>query len=167
MRISLIVAASENRVIGRGGTLPWRLPADLRRFRRLTMGHHLVMGRKTYESIGRVLPGRTSIVLTRQNGYSAPGTLIAADLNSALRAAAGDAEVFVIGGEAVFTEALRLADRIYFTQVHAVVAGDAYFPPLDEPCWTLVEEQHQPADAENEYELTFRTLERRSHETDV
>ena len=104
MRISLIVALSENRVIGCAGQLPWRLPADLRRFRRLTMGHHLVMGRKTYESIGRLLPGRTSIVLTRQVGYSVPGAIMAPDVDSAIQAAAGDEELFVIGGEVVFAE---------------------------------------------------------------
>jgi len=162
MRVSLIVAQAENRVIGRAGQLPWRLSADLRRFRRLTMGHSLVMGRRTYESIGRVLPGRTSIVLTRQASYRVPGAIMAPDLAAAFAAASRDTEAFVIGGEAVFAEALVRAERIYLTQVHAVLEGDAYFPPLDAGQWLLAEEKHQPADAENQYGVTFRILERRA-----
>ena len=114
MRISLIVAMSENRVIGRGGGLPWRLSADLKRFKHLTMGHHLIMGRKTFESIGRVLPGRTSIVVTRQTDYRAAGVVVARSLSEALHiaATAGDDEAFVIGGGEIYRQILPSADQL-------------------------------------------------------
>jgi dihydrofolate reductase len=162
MRVSLIVAISENGVIGRQGTLPWRLPADLRRFKRLTMGHHLLMGRKTFESIGRALPGRVSIVLTRRAGYQPDGALVAGDLDSALRMAAADDEVFVIGGEQVYRAGVQRADRIYLTRVHAAVPGDVCFPAWDCSQWHVLEESTHAADEQHEYAYTFQVLERRS-----
>ena len=131
MHIALIVAVSRNRVIGRGGQLPWHLPADLRRFKRLTMGHHLIMGRKTFESIGRPLPGRTSIVVTRRLDYAPPGVLIAGSIPAALQLAAADREVFFVGGGEVYGQALPLCHKIYLTEVAADVAGDTLFPELD------------------------------------
>lgn len=151
---------SRNRVIGRDGRLPWRLSADLRRFRRLTMGHHLIMGRKTYESIGRALPGRISIVLTRQVDWNVPGLVVAHSLPEALRAAGDDGEVFVIGGAELYQQALPLANRIYLTQVEADVAGEAVFPRLDESQWTASPAVWHAADQDNEYPHTFRTLKR-------
>jgi dihydrofolate reductase len=164
-RLSLIVAASENDVIGRGGDLPWRLSADLQRFKRLTMGHAIIMGRKTWESIGRPLPGRTSIVLSRQADWSPREALTAADLESAITAAfrahPEDDAVFVIGGAAVFEEALPRADRLYLTRVHAVLEGDTRLPTIDWGEWELVEESRHGADARNEHAYTFQVWHRK------
>lgn len=145
MTLSLIVAVSENGVIGRANRLPWRLPEDLQRFRRLTTGHPVIMGRKTFESIGKPLPGRTSIVVSRTERF--PGTITARSLDEALEEAArapGADATFVIGGGEVYREALPLAARIHLTRVHARVDGDATFPELGkewvevgrEPCAT-------------------------------
>lgn len=130
MRISLIAAMSENRVIGRCGAIPWDVPADRRKFRELTMGHTLIMGRKTFQSIGRPLPGRRSIVLTRQKGFRGEGCLVAHDLLDALRMAGDGDEVFICGGEGVYREAIPLADRIYLTIVNGAYGGDAFFPSI-------------------------------------
>ena len=163
MRLSIIVAMAPNRVIGRGGTLPWRLSADLKRFKSLTMGHHLIMGRKTYESIGRPLPGRTSIVISRGqetlarrasegNAVQHDGRLVLTDsLESAIGLAAPDSEVFVIGGAQIYELALPRADRLYVTHVDAEVEGDTFFPAYDPAEWRRVEETHHAADTNNEY----------------
>jgi dihydrofolate reductase len=150
-----------SRVIGRGGGLPWRLSADLKRFKALTKGHHLVMGRKTFESIGRPLPGRTSIVLTRQpasnwaHSAAASDFLTAASLDEALSRAAGDDEVFVVGGAEIYILALPRADRLYVTWVDADVEGDTFFPQVDWAQWRLVSEESHSADARNEYPFRF------------
>jgi dihydrofolate reductase len=140
--VALIAAVAANGVIGRDNRLPWRLPADLRRFKELTMGHALVMGRRTYESIGRPLPGRVTVVLTRDPAFMAPpGALAARSLEEALAAAAaatpGAGEVFVAGGAEVYAQALPRADRLYLTRVEAEVEGDARFPDLDPARWRL------------------------------
>lgn len=132
---------AQNRVIGINNTLPWHLPEDLKRFRALTMGHHMIMGRKTYESLGRLLPGRTTIIVTRNKQYKVEGALIAHSLQSALVLASGDAEPFVIGGAELYKDALKLAKKLYITEVHADFAGDAFFPALDEKEWKLVEKK--------------------------
>ena len=161
MRLSLIVALSNNRVIGRGGQLPWRLSADLRRFKQLTMGHHLIMGRKTYESIGRLLPGRTSIVVTRRLGYAAPGGLVAHSLPEALRLAAADDEAFVIGGEEIYCLALPRVERIYMTRVDVVIGdGDTFFSELSEPDWRLVSRETHAVDDKNQYDYRFEIYDR-------
>jgi dihydrofolate reductase len=160
-RASLIVAMTRSGVIGRGGTLPWKLPADLARFKSLTMGHHLLMGRKTFESLGRVLPGRTSVVITRQRDYQPPpGVLVASSLDTALEIAAADPEPFVIGGGEIFREALPRARRIHVTWVEADVAGDTFFPPWDPADWSLRESTPHAADHRNEYPTTFAVYER-------
>jgi|HubBroStandDraft_3_1064219.scaffolds.fasta_scaffold25548_2 dihydrofolate reductase len=146
-RLSLIAAMAANRVIGAGNALPWRLPADLRRFKRLTMGACLVMGRRTWESIGRPLPGRTTVVVSRRPGYAAPGALVAHSLPAALDAArrAGEGETFVAGGAEVYRQTLALADRLYLTVIHRDFAGDALFPAFDPAGWRLIEaERHGP-----------------------
>ena len=136
--VSLIAAMSENRVIGRGGNLPWNLPEDLQRFRRITRGHPVILGRKTYDSIGRPLPERLNLVVTRQSGWSAPGVEVHATLDSALERALSDArarglqEVFVIGGGEIYQQALPSAARIHLTRVAASLPGDAYFPVFEE-----------------------------------
>ena len=130
MKISIIAAMAENRVIGRKGTIPWNIPADRRRFRELTMGHPLIMGRKTFESIGRPLPGRANIVLSRQRDFRAKGCIVAASLDDALLACADAEQIFICGGVELYREALPLADYIYLTVVHMECEGDAFFPPI-------------------------------------
>ena len=160
MRKSLIVAISENGVIGRDGRLPWRLRGDLRRFKQLTMGHTIVMGRKTFESIGRVLPGRTSIVVTRQPDYHPPGVIVAASLDEAQRLAAGDVELFYVGGGEIYRQVLPQVERIYMTQVHAQVAGDTVFPELSSRQWRLIERTEHAADEKNDFPFSFLVYER-------
>lgn len=121
---------AENRVIGGNGAIPWDLPADRRRFRELTMGHQVIMGRKTWESIGRPLPGRRNIVLSRRPDFRAEGCMVAGSLEEALRMCAGDDGVFICGGEELYRLALPLADTIYLTLVHRVSDGDVFFPPI-------------------------------------
>ena len=163
MRISLIVALDECGGIGRQGGLPWHLSADLRRFKALTMGHHIVMGRKTWESIGRALPGRFSIVITHQTDYHAPGALVEHSLAAGLELArAGEKqEIFIIGGAEIFAAALPVATRIYLTRVHTCIQGaDAFFPELPPEAWKLVEANQIPADEQNEYTTTFQIYDR-------
>ena len=160
MRLSIIAAMARNRVIGRDNRLPWRLPADWRRFKQLTMGHHLIMGRKTFESIGRPLPGRISIVLSGQRSYSPPGVQVAASLEDALLLARGDDDVFVGGGAGVYRQTLARADRMYLTLIPHDVEGDTYFPRYDESKWEVRQsEVHEPEESDpNRY--TFLTLDR-------
>ncbi|HEY3395718.1 MAG TPA: dihydrofolate reductase [Lacipirellulaceae bacterium] len=164
MRVSIIAAVAENGVIGRDGNLPWHLSADLRRFKQLTMGHTVIMGRRTWESIGRSLPGRRMVVVSRQPGYhvDAQGIEVAASLDDALKRAAalGDDEAFVIGGETLFKEALPRADRLYYTSVRANVSGDVYFPDVEWSQWRLIESVDSPANEKNDYPSTFKIYER-------
>ena len=140
MTVSLIAAVAANRAIGKGGALPWRLPSDLRRFKRLTMGHAIVMGRRTFDSIGRPLPGRTNIVLTRDPAWRRDGVETARSLDDAL-AKAGEGEVFVIGGGEIYAAALPRASRLYLTLVPRAVEGDAFFPEYDPAGWKEVERE--------------------------
>ena len=163
MIVSMIVAVSENGVIGREGQIPWDLPADLRNFKRLTMGHHLVVGRKTWESIGRPLPGRTMIVLSRKAGFKAEGCLTAASLPEAIEIAemAGDAEAFIAGGSRVYEQAIPLADRIYLSRVHANVRGDTLFPEFNEKDWKVSVEVQYPKVSGQRLAFTFMILDRK------
>jgi dihydrofolate reductase len=163
--LSLIVAMSEGGVIGHHGRVPWHLPDDLRRFKQLTMGHPLIMGRRTFGSIGRPLPGRRCIVLTRDPAYRPDGVETAPDLAAALARLAGDPEVFVIGGAEVYRDALPRADRLYLTLVHAPIPGDVRFPTLDLGGWRLADETFHPADARHPHAFTFRHYERRRADT--
>ncbi|MBI4582576.1 MAG: dihydrofolate reductase [Planctomycetes bacterium] len=160
MRVSLIAAMSENRVIGRRNALPWRLPADLKRFKQLTTGHPIIMGRKTWESIGRALPGRESIVISKNPRFQAPGARVVGSLEEALERCAGEEEVFVIGGEAVFRLALPRAERLYLTLVHAEVEGDIFFPADLSRGWRLVQDEPHPAGGRNPHPYSFRVYER-------
>jgi dihydrofolate reductase len=147
MSLSLIVAMAEDRVIGIDNRLPWRLPSDLQRFKRLTMGHHMVMGRRTWDSIGRALPGRTSVVVTRRADFRAPaGVVVAHSLEEALAACAGDDEPFVIGGAELYGHALPIARRIHLTVIERHFAGDTFFPALDPDSWTLAASEPHPED---------------------
>ena len=160
MIVSLIVAMSENGVIGRDGDMPWHLSDDLRRFKRITMGHHLVMGRKTFDSIGRLLPGRTTIIMTRNSDYQVAGALIAADLSAALALAAGDDEVFIVGGGEIYRTALPAVQRIYLTRVHTTVDGDTTFPQVNWDDWQLVSSESHTCDDRNDYDYTFQVYDR-------
>ena len=157
--IAIVVAHSANRVIGRDGRLPWRLPSDLRRFRELTSGHTVLMGRRTYESLPdafRPLPGRRNLVLSGDRGYRAEGAEVFASLREALAACEGDC--FVIGGEVTYRDALPLCERLYATEIEGEIEGDAFFPVLDPAEWSLVEDGGPLV--ENELGFAFRTYER-------
>lgn len=163
MILSIIVAMDEKRGIGYQNQLPWRLSADLVRFKMLTMHHHVIMGRKTFESIGRILPGRTMIVISRNHVYEAPGCLVAHSLDGAINLAEkdGEDEAFVIGGATVYEAALLRADRLCLTQVHAVTEADAFFPEINDGDWIESQRIDLPADEKNEYSTTFRVLNRK------
>ena len=159
MRLSAIVAMAANRCIGKDNTLPWRLPADLKRFKQLTMGHTLIMGRKTYESIGRPLPGRTMIVVTRQRDYAPEGVRVVHSLEQALEQARGDDEVFIAGGADLYRQSMERVRRLYLTRIEREYEGDAFFPEVDLSGWRLLAEEHHPATA-TEPPFSFLTYER-------
>lgn len=158
--VTLVVAASENGVIGNRNQLPWRLPADLKHFKSVTMGKPMLMGRKTFESIGKALPGRRSLVLTRDPDFRADGAERVGSVEEALERVRGEAELAVIGGAEVFRMSLPLARRMHFTRVHASLAGDTRFPSFDWNEWHCVERTTHPADEKNAYAMTFFLLER-------
>lgn len=143
--LSIIVAASRNGVIGAGGKLPWHLPTDLKRFKQLTMGRPILMGRRTFESIGKPLPGRTNIVITRQPGFQACGATVAHSLEEALQLCEGQAEVFVIGGAEIYKQALPLADRIYLTRIDQDFQGDTFLFEIDPAVWKELLREDFPA----------------------
>jgi len=161
MRRSLVVAMARNRVIGRDNALPWRLPADLAHFKKVTMGHPIVMGRRTYESIGKALPGRQNIVVTHNRAYTAPGCTVVPSLEAAWQAAGDTEEVCVIGGTSLFREALPIADVIHLTHVEAEVAGDTYFPDFDRSEWTETEVSRHGVDERHAYPLRILRLVRK------
>jgi dihydrofolate reductase len=160
--VSLIVAMDEAGGIGINGGLPWHLSSDLKNFKALTMGHHLIVGRKTYESIGKALPGRTTIIVTRNRTFSAPGCSAANNLKDALALAEknGEMEAFIGGGAEIFAQALPLAQRIYLTRVHIRAECDVFFPQVDWREWQEGERVEHPADEKNEYAFTYYRLER-------
>jgi len=161
MIVSIIVAVSDNNVIGRANRIPWRQSTDLKRLKKLTMGHHMLMGRKTYESLERPLPGRSIIVITHNPDYRPDGVLTAPSLERAIEMARIDDEVFVAGGSQIFEQALHRADRMYLTRVHGEVEGDTFFPEFDDVTeWKLVDSEHCEADEKNEYPFSFLTYER-------
>ena len=162
--LTLVVAATDEGVIGAQGALPWHLPEDLKRFKAATLGKPILMGRKTFESIGRALPGRQNIVLTRAPHYRPADAAISVvhDLEAALAAAGEVPEVMVIGGGDIYALALPRAQRVLRTRVHGKVAGDAFFPALSADEWRLVASEEFPADARHAHAMTFETLERRT-----
>lgn len=160
MEITLVVAHTENRVIGRDGGMPWHLPADLAHFKAVTMGKPMIMGRRTFDSIGQALPGRRTIVVTRNRQWSAPGVEVAYSIDEALARCADAAEVMVIGGGELFTALLARASRIVLTVIHTSLAGDTRFPELDPGHWREVAREARPADARNAYALSFIELRR-------
>ena len=166
MIISLIAAIDERRGIGYKGKLPWRLSADLKRFRSLTMGHHIVVGRKTFESIGKPLPGRETVIVTRNPEFEAEDCLITHSLTDALELARqrGETEAFICGGAELFNEALRFADRLYLTLIHATVEADRFFPEWEEDQWSEEQAEYVAADEKNQYASTFKVLTRKHGE---
>ncbi len=159
--ITLIVAVADNGVIGRDNTLPWHLPEDLKRFKRLTMGKPIVMGRRTWESIGKPLPGRQNIVVTRTANYHAEGATVVDGVEAALRAAGDAPEIMVIGGAELFRVFLTRAGRIHLTRVHGNIEGDVMWPALDTREWHVVERETHSADARHAYAMTFEVWEKR------
>lgn len=161
--ISLLVAADETNVIGKDNALPWHLPNDLRYFKNLTWAMPVLMGRKTFDSIGKVLPGRLNIVITRNGNWKFDGVTVVHSLDDALEAGrkAGAKEIFVIGGAAIFDSALPQADRVYLTRIHSTFDGDTYFPSLNTSEWELTKEQPCKSDAKNPYDHTFQVWQRK------
>lgn len=166
MMLSLIVAMAENRIIGRNNQLPWYLPGDLQYFKRVTMGKPVIMGRKTFESIGRPLPGRANIIVTRNPDYQADNVRVVNDLESARALCAhigeidGTEEAMVIGGAEIYAQALPQADRLYLTRVHAEVSGDAWFPEFDEAQWHEIGREDFQAAGNNPHDYSFTVLQR-------
>jgi dihydrofolate reductase len=144
-KLYLVAAVASNGVIGREGQLPWHLPEDLKHFKRLTLGHPVIMGRRTWESLGRPLPGRDNIVVTRQPGYDAPGAAVASSLDAALALSVGESVVFVIGGQQLFAESLRLAAGLVLTEIYRDYEGDTWFPPYDRSRWRESQREHHTA----------------------
>ncbi|MEL6497303.1 MAG: dihydrofolate reductase [Planctomycetota bacterium] len=165
MPLAIISALTLNRVIGRDGGMPWKLPADMKHFKTMTMGSPIIVGRRTFETDAGVLPGRLNIVITRQPGWSANGVEVADSIETA-RAIANEhqpnADAFIIGGGVIYRAALPLADRLELTTIHTVLEGDTKFPDLPSRAFELTSARHRPADERNAFALTFQSLHRRS-----
>ena len=170
MKLSLVWAMAQNRVIGRNNSLPWYLPEDLKYFKRITLGKPIIMGRKTYESIGKPLPGRTNIVVTRNPDFSVEGVRTvssleaARDLCESIGEVDGSEEAMIIGGAEIYRQSLELADRLYLTEVHAEVDGDTYFPEFDRAAWQEVAREDFKAEGPNPYDYSFLVLDRKHAE---
>ncbi len=164
MKISAVVAMAHNNVIGRENGLPWHLSADLKMFKKRTMGHHIIMGRKTYESIGKPLPGRTSVIITRDKSYFQPGCKIAYSIEEALKIAHenGDDEAMIIGGGTIYKDSLAYCDKIYLTEIETEISdGDTFFPEINPAEWVEVKRENFSADDKNPYNYSFVEYERR------
>ncbi|MBT2664399.1 dihydrofolate reductase [Bacillus sp. ISL-4] len=160
--ISLIVAMDQNRVIGKNNELPWHLPADLQYFKKVTMGHPIIMGRKTFESIGRVLPGRENVIVTRNQGFKAEGCVVLHDIEQIKTFAdSRDEEVFVIGGAEIFKEILPVTDRLYITEIHETFEGDTFFPVIDENQWDKISSSPGSIDEKNRFAHDFIILQKK------
>ncbi len=161
MKISLIVAMASNRVIGLNNQMPWHISADLKKFKKITLGSPILMGRKTYESIGRPLPGRTNIIISRNPSYRQSGCLVFNDINKALKNCSEAHEVFVIGGADFYKSMLEVADTLYLTQIHQEFLGDTFFPELDASQWAEVEREDIQHDPDVAFSYSFLKLEKR------
>lgn len=160
-RISIIVAMAKNRVIGANNALPWRLLPDLKYFKALTMGHPIIMGRKTFESIGRALPGRMSVVVTRNTGLRPPGCITAHTIEDALARCKKDSEIFFIGGAEIYRQVLTYSDRLYVTEIQSDFAGDACFPEFDRNCWMEISRERHKLDDASGLEYHFVVYDRK------
>lgn len=159
--ITLIAAVADNRVIGSRGGLPWHLPADLRRFKQRTLNHTIIMGRDTYESVGRPLPDRRNIVLTRNPNYTAEGIELARSIEEALELVRDEPRIFIVGGAQIYNAFLPLAHALDITHIHATPDGDTFFPEINPDDWAITSETHHPADDKHAYPFSFRTYARR------
>lgn len=162
MKISCIVAAAKNNVIGKDNDIPWYLPADLQYFKKITLNHHIIMGKNCYLSIGKPLPKRTNVILTRDPFFISSNCIAAHSINEALEIAYdnGEEEVFIIGGGTIYAQTMDLWDKLYFTEVDIKVEGDIYFPKLDLKEWKLISEEPHDKDEKNKYNYNFKTYER-------
>lgn len=160
-RISIIVAMAQNRTIGINNTLPWRCPKDLKHFKALTMGHHMIMGRKTFDSIGKPLPGRTTVIATRNKDLTIEGCIIAHSLEEAIAACAGDEEIFIVGGAELYAQAMPLVDTLYITEIQQNVEGDAHFPEFDQAEWLEVAREQRSQETPQPLEYHFVTYRRK------
>ncbi len=161
MTISIIAAMGNDQVIGINNQLPWKLPADMKFFRSKTMGKPVLMGRKTYESIGKPLPGRTNIIITRDSGFHAEGCIVTHSIEEALQKADTKEEAMIIGGASLYKQVLPLAQRFYLTRVHADFKGDSYFPEFDLQEWTTIERTDHKADEQNAYDYSFLVMDKK------
>jgi dihydrofolate reductase len=163
MRLSIIAALSTNNVIGRDNGIPWRQSTDLKRLKAMTMGHHMIMGRKTWDSLGKPLPGRVMVVITRRDDFAPEGAVVVKSLEEAIELVekSGDEEPFIAGGAEIFRQSMHRADRMYLTRVHADIQGDTFFPDFDDVSeWHLIDSEHLEADDKNQYPYSFLTYER-------
>ncbi len=161
VRLSMILAMSENHVIGKDNTMPWHLSDELKRFRRITTGHAIIMGRKTFESLGRPLPKRRNIVLTHQSNYQHEGVTVVGDLSEALACCADETDAFIIGGAQIYEQAYEQVDRLYLTVVHAMIEGDTLFDQIDLDAWERVESESYKASEKNDYDFTCSVYDRK------
>ena len=158
--LSIIVAMASNRAIGINNTLPWRIPADLQHFKKLTMGHHMIMGRKTYESIGKPLPGRTTVVVSRDRNLKIEGCSVAHSLPEAIASCASDPQIFVVGGADIYAQAMDMADTLLITEIQQEIAGDAWFPEFDRSEWLEVSRERHSQEMPEPLEYHFVTYRR-------
>ncbi|MBI4809690.1 MAG: dihydrofolate reductase [Nitrosomonadales bacterium] len=160
MKLSIIVAMAKNRTIGVNNALPWRCPEDLKHFKTLTMGHHMIMGRKTFDSIGKPLPGRTTVVVTRNNDLEIEGCVISHSLKEAVYTCAGDEEIFIVGGAELYRQAITLVDTLYITEIQQDVEGDAHFPEYDKSAWRETSREVRTQESPQPLEYHFVTYQR-------
>lgn len=157
----MVAAAAENNALGKENDLVWHLPDDFKRFKRITSGHHIIMGRKTFESFPKLLPNRTHIIITRKKDYQPEGTIVVNSLEDALNSTGNDDEVFIIGGGEIYKLAIEKADKIELTRVHGTFEADTFFPEIDPEKWQISSEEFHPKDEKHEYSFTYITYERR------
>ena len=160
MKVTMVAAAAENNALGKDNDLVWHLPDDFKRFKKITSHHHIIMGRKTFESFPKLLPNRTHVVITRQKNYNREGIIVAHTLEEALEACKGEDEVFIIGGGQIYKQALPYTDQIELTRVHESFEADAFFPELDESTWTLKNSIHHGKDERHKFEFSYLTYTR-------
>ena len=161
--ISLIVAASENNAIGKGNAMLWHLPEDLKFFKNTTWGMPVIMGRKTFEAVGKPLPGRTNIIVTSNSSWQVEDTITTTSIEDAIKVAneTNAKEIFITGGGEIYKQTLPIADKVYLTRVHTTIDGDAFFPEMDINTWEIVFEKHVKADEKNKFDMTFQTWKRK------
>lgn len=155
--ITIIAAAGENNELGKDNDLVWHLPDDFKRFKQLTTGHYIIMGRKTFESFPKPLPNRTHVIITRQKNYNPEGTIVVHSLKEAIEAAKNDSQPFIIGGGEIYKQSLDVADKIELTRVHGTFEADTFFPDINEDEWELVNKEYHPADDRHKYPFTYLT----------